>query len=190
MSQSAVLMISLHLKLSSLMSLVPCTSNWLLHWHSMPCWSSLSSFLILSSLVFADVHCVFYWWLHSIDYLILFAPLFPLFVPRRHPWRCSWWRRPLLFESSIPARWSIGYGNSLLSFSITSDCIVIQCGDYLHAKPSSLWPIINHSISIPSTKDILQSLSPSSFIRHPPPSFADKQEATIPSSSGNQLRRD
>ena len=154
--------------LSSLMSLVPRTSNWLLHWHGMPCWSSLSSFS--SSLVLADVHRDFYWllhsndYLHSIDYWIIFAPHFPLFVPRRRPrWR-PWrrpWRHPLLF---------IGYGMKTARYPFELPAMhrdpvraIIYTPSRHHHDRSSI------IIMIPSTKNTLRSSSPSSFIRHPPP---------------------
>jgi hypothetical protein len=154
--------------LSSLMSLVPRTSNWLLHWHGMPCWSSLSSFS--SSLVLADVHRDFYWllhsndYLHSIDYWIIFAPHFPLFVPRRRPrWR-PWrrpWRHPLLF---------IGYGMKTARYPFELPAMhrdpvraIIYTPSRHHHDRSSI------IIMIPSTKNTLRSSSPSSFIRRPPP---------------------
>ena len=138
-------------------------------------------FLCLSSLLISIVHRLL-WLLHNnIYHLWLLYNIHPLF-----PSICTvpCWRprgRPLLFWSGILARWSIGYGvASLLMHRESSAC------HYIHTthKPSPSWPIINHSIIIPSTKDMLQSSSPSSFIRHPPPSFADKQEASIPLSSG------
>ena len=165
--------------LSSLMSLVPRTSNWLLHWHGMPCWSSLSSFS--SSLVLADVHRDFYWLLHSIDYWIIFAPHFPLFVPPASLMASL--TVSLVIWKQHTGSSSIGNGMETARYPLNHQrCIVIRCVRLPTRQPS--WPIINHSIIIPSTKDMLQSSSPSSFIRHPPPSFADKQEASIPLSSG------